>query len=115
MEDVKVGSVVKGIVTGIENYGIFVKIDENYSGMIHISEISDRFVKDVKKYADVGEEIYVEILTINVDGKKCTLSIKDINYRKNDASKIKESIRGFGPLKRHLPIWIEEKYKEIHS
>jgi len=115
MEDLNVGSVVKGTVTGIESYGIFVKIDENYSGLIHISEISDHFVKNVNNYATIGEEVYVEVLTVDSGKKRCNLSIKDINYRRNENSKIKESIRGFSPLKRHLPLWIDEKYKEIHS
>ena len=45
MEDFKVGSVVLGEVTGIESYGIFVKLNNGYSGLIHISEITEKFVK----------------------------------------------------------------------
>ena len=41
------GKIVTGHVTGIEKYGIFVNLDEFYSGLIHISEISDGFVKDI--------------------------------------------------------------------
>ena len=41
------------------------------------------------------------------------LSIKDINYRKNSDEKITESVRGFSPLRQHLPIWIEEKITEL--
>ena len=47
--------------------------------------------------------------------KKCILSIKDINYRKNSDEKIIESVRGFSPLKQHLPIWIEEKITELRK
>ena len=43
--------IVEGCVTGIEKYGIFITLDEYYSGLIHISEISDGFVKDINKYA----------------------------------------------------------------
>lgn len=115
MEDMKVGSVVKGEVTGIESYGIFVKIDENYSGLIHISEISEKFVKDVNNYAKVGEIIYVEIQEINPENNHCILSVKDLNYRIDSNNKVKESVRGFRPLKQHLPEWISEKYDEIHK
>lgn len=115
MEDLKVGSVVKGEVTGIESYGIFVKLNEKYSGLIHISEISEKFVKDVNNYADIGEVIYVEIKEINNETNKCILSVKDLNYRIDENSKVKESVRGFSPLKQHLPQWIEEKYQEIHK
>ena len=49
------GKIVTGCVTGIENYGIFVSLDEYYSGLIHISEISHGFVKDVHDFlSDVG-------------------------------------------------------------
>lgn len=115
MEDIYVGSVVKGTVTGIESYGIFVKLNDTYSGLIHISEITERFVKDIKKYADVGETIYVEILSIDEDAKKCILSVKGLNYRIDENCLVKESVRGFTPLKQHLQGWIDEKYKEIHQ
>lgn len=114
MEDVIVGSVVKGEVTGVETYGIFVKINDKYTGLVHISEISDKFVKDVHKYANIGETIYVEIKDIDKKTKKCILSVKDLNYRIDEDRKVKESVRGFSPLKQHLPIWIEEKYKDLH-
>lgn len=115
MEDLKVGSVVKGEVTGIETYGIFVKINEKYNGLIHISEISEKFVKDVNNYAKLGETIYVEIQEINYDNNHCVLSIKNLNYRIDDTNKVKESVRGFSPLKQHLPTWIAEKYAELHQ
>ena len=115
MEDFKVGSVVKGTVTGVENYGIFVKLENNYCGLIHISEIKDGFVKDITECAQIGEQIFVEILTIDNDTKKCVLSVKDLNYRENDDSLVKESVRGFSPLKHHLPIWINEKIEKIHK
>lgn len=115
MEDLKVGSVVKGEITGIETYGFFVKINDKYSGLVHISEISEKFVKDVNNYAKIGEVIYVEIKDINADNNHCILSVKDLNYRVDNNSKVKESVRGFSPLKQHLPQWISEKYEEIHE
>lgn len=115
MEDLKVGSVVKGEVTGIESYGIFVKLSNEYSGLVHISEITEKFVKDVNNYAKLNEEIYVEIKEIDTNSKKCILTVKGLNYRIDEKKKIKESVRGFTPLKQHLPIWIEQKYKEIHK
>lgn len=114
MEDFKVGSVVLGEVTGIESYGIFVKLNNGYSGLIHISEITEKFVKDVNNYARIGEKIYVEIREIDSDSNKCILSVKGLNYRIDDNKLVKESVRGFTPLKQHLPLWIEDKYKEIH-
>ena len=113
MSGLKVDDIVKGEVTGIESYGIFVKSEDDYSGLVHISEMSDRFVKDVNSYVKIGEEIHVEIKQINEDEKKCILSIKNINYRFDKNKKVRESVRGFYPLKKQLPIWIEEKTEEI--
>ena len=115
MEDLVVGNVVKGEVTGIESYGIFVKLENNYTGLVHISEITEKFVKDVNSYAKIGESIYVEIKEKDDEKKKCIITVKGLNYRIDDTKKVKESVRGFTPLKQHLPIWIEEKYKEIHK
>lgn len=115
MEDIRVGNVVEGVVTGIENYGIFVKLSNEYYGLIHVSQIINGFVKNTNEYATIGEKIFVEILEVNENEKKCILSIKDINYRKNSDEKIIESVRGFSPLKQHLPIWIEEKITELRK
>ena len=101
MEDFRVGSVVLGEVTGIESYGIFVKLNNGYSGLVHISEITEKFVKDVNNYAKIGEEIYVEIKNIDSENKKCILSVKGLNYRIDDNKLVKESVRGFTPLKQH--------------
>ena len=115
MDDLKVGSVVKGEVTGIETYGIFVKLPNNHTGLVHISEITEKFVKDVNSYAKIGETIYVEVKELNNENKKCILTVKGLNYRIDETKKVKESVRGFTPLKQHLPMWIEKKYNEIHK
>jgi len=113
MEDVSVGSVVKGVVTGIQSYGIFVKLENGYTGLIHISEITDKFVSDVNKFALEGENVYAEVKSIDNKNKKYILSVKGLNYRMDIPRKINETVRGFTPLKEHLPLWIEEKLKEI--
>ena len=108
--------IVKGQVSGIEKYGIFVNLEDNFSGLIHISEISSGYVKDVKDYVNVGEEIYCKILELDEDSKHLRLSIKDINY-KTDGSidKRSELEKGFIPLKEQLPIWTKEKLEEINN
>ena len=58
----KVGSVVLGYVTGIKEYGIFVQLDSNTSGLIHISEISNKFINNIYDYDYVVEFIIVIIV-----------------------------------------------------
>lgn len=114
MTNYKKGSIVKGTVTGIENYGAFVSFDEYYNGLIHISEISHGFVKDIKDFMNVGDVIYVEVLDIDEQSCQLKLSIKNITYRKaHRTKKINETPTGFHSLEKLLPKWIEEASKRI--
>ncbi len=110
------GRVVRGTVTGIESYGIFVSFDEYYSGLIHISEISHGFVKDINNFVKIGETIYVEILDVDESSCHLKLSIKNIVYKiKNKQAKkrIIETKHGFRTLAYKLPIWIDQSLKKI--
>lgn len=118
MGQYKVGKIVKGNITGIEKYGIFVNLDNFYSGLIHISEVSNDFVKDISKFAEVGETIFVKVIEVDEDTNHVKLSIKDINYRatrRSAMSKIEEMGDGFLPLMNALPYWIDKKIKEIEK
>ncbi len=108
----KVGSLVECCVTGIEKYGFFVVTDENYSGLIHISEMSEKFVKDVNDYVAIGEKIVAKIIGIDTEKKNLKLSIKNINY-KTDGSSILPLENGFEVLSQRLPEWIDEALKKI--
>ncbi|MCL2087861.1 MAG: S1 RNA-binding domain-containing protein [Oscillospiraceae bacterium] len=70
----EVGKIVEGTVTGITNFGAFVDID-GARGMVHISEISATFVKDVSQVLEEGQAVKVKILKMGDDGKM-SLSIK---------------------------------------
>lgn len=108
----KVGDIVECQVTGIENYGIFVNIDSEFNGLIHISEISDGFVRNVNDYITVGEKILAKVLEIDEENMRIKLTIKDVEYNKNkDNTKIAESPKGFEPLAKKLNSWIKEKLK----
>ncbi len=118
MEKYEKGKIVKATVSGIEPYGIFVHIDEYYTGLIHISEVSTGFVRDPARYASVGEAINVQIL--DIDEKECRmkLSIKNINYRnhsKKPRRQIIETKSGFHTLAYKLPFWIEENLKNAKN
>ena len=113
--DYKKGKVVKATVTGIESYGVFVSLDEYYSGLIHISEISHDFVHNIHDFVKIGEEINVEILEVDEELSQLKLSIKNINYRdfkQRPKRKIKATPLGFNTLEYKLPIWIEQKLQK---
>ena len=58
----KVGEVREGVISGIQPYGAFVQLDSGEKGLIHISEISKGYVKDVAQFLHVGERVRVKIL-----------------------------------------------------
>ncbi len=111
MPKYKKGDIVKGKVTGIENYGIFISLeDDKYTGLIHISEISDKFVRNVFDYVQLDEIINAKVIEVNESNKQLKLSIKDFNYRIDDKRNLEDK-NGFSPLREKLPEWISE-YKE---
>ena len=62
MAKYKKEEIVKAKVIGLQNYGAFVEVDDEYQGLIHISEISDGFVSDIHNFLEIGETIYVKVL-----------------------------------------------------
>ena len=114
MEDYKVGNIVKGEVTGIEPYGVFIKIEEDIDGLIHISEIANKFVSNIKKYVNIGDKIYAKIIDIDSSERRLKLSIKGLNYKEFYYNrKVNESVRGFSPLQENLELWIKETLEEM--
>lgn len=112
------GKIVKGTVTCIESYGAFMSFDEFYTGLIHISEISRGFVRDITDFLNVGDHIYVEILDVDREDFHLKLSIKNIRYKINGKprrTKIIETESGFKTLAKKLPIWTEKKLKNIKN
>ena len=72
---VEIGSIVEGKITGITNFGAFVELPEKETGMVHISEVSNTFIKDINEKLSVGDVVKVKVLEINEKGK-ISLSIK---------------------------------------
>lgn len=116
----EVGEVLTGKVTGIQPYGAFVALDEQTQGLVHISEITYGFVKDVNDYLKVGDEITVKVLEIDDESKKISLSIRvlqeappqrrrDVLPRKSLQDRVDESdADGFRLLRNKLQDWIEQ-------
>ena len=71
----EVGSIVEGRVTGITKFGAFVALEEEKSGLVHISEIANSFVSDVSQFVQLGQSVKVRVLSISPEGK-INLSIK---------------------------------------
>lgn len=117
----KVGDVVKGKVTGIQPYGAFVALDEHTQGLVHISEITYGYVKDIHDFIKVGDEVTVKVLDVDHDQKKISLSIRvlmeapttkrrEYTPRKTLQERVDEhDADGFKMLQDKLSEWIKQQ------
>ena len=71
----EVGMLVEGKVTGLTKFGAFVALPGNQSGMVHISEVSAEYVKEIEDFVKVGQQVKVKVLKID-ENNKISLSIK---------------------------------------
>jgi len=124
---IETGSILSGKVTGIQPYGAFVALDENTQGLVHISEITHGYVKDINDHLKVGDEIKVKVLSVDEEAGKIGLSIrateeapvqqiaKPKKPRKRLAAAIipeAEGQQGFNTLKDKLQDWIDQSQRE---
>lgn len=118
----KVGQIVEGKVTGLQPYGAFVAIDKNLSGLIHISEISDGFVKNIHSFVEVGQVVRVKIIDLDEKSNQAKLSLKALQKRrfhqrhsslKDDKPSLPLTRMGFHSIEVQLDKWIEEAKREM--
>ncbi|WP_042461143.1 S1 domain-containing post-transcriptional regulator GSP13 [Neobacillus dielmonensis] len=125
-DKIEPGSIITGKVTGIQPYGAFVALDEHTQGLVHISEITHGYVKDINDHLKVGDEIKVKVLSVDEEAGKIGLSIKATEEapvqsakpkkpRKRQAAAIipeAEGQQGFNTLKEKLQEWIDQSQRE---
>ena len=75
----EIGQLIIGKVTKVKPFALFLEFEDGTSGLLHISEISNDFVKDVSKVAKVDDILYAKVLDIDHKLKQLKLSIKAIN------------------------------------
>lgn len=107
--------IINCTINGIKPYGIFVECGE-YTGLVHISEISDFYIEDINRIFQVGDLVTLTVLETDDEFKRLKLSYKQnhkIHKRIRSSMKI---IIGFHSLKNQLPNWIgkslDDKNKE---
>ncbi len=72
----EVGEIVQGTVVRLLQYGVLVRLDDGQTGLVHISEIDQNYVRDVADYFGAGDEVKVKILKIEEGGRRIELSAK---------------------------------------
>jgi len=91
---IEVGSKLQGKVSGITNFGTFIDLGEGKTGLVHISEVADNYVKDINDHLTVGDEITVKVINVEDDGK-IGLSIKKAKERPQRQKNTREPAESF--------------------
>ena len=92
--DVEVGQVVEGTISGITHFGAFIVLPNGKTGLVHISEVADAYVKDIKDYYKENDKVQVKVLSMDPKGK-IALSIRQAQ------PKSEQSPREAAPRREH--------------
>jgi len=82
MQDLITGSWLEGVVSNVTNFGAFVDIGVHQDGLVHISEMSDNFVKDAKTVLTTGDVVKVRVVSVDAPNKRISLSMKQETERR---------------------------------
>ena len=74
--DLKSGMILEGVVTNVANFGAFVDIGVHQDGLVHISMLTDKFVKDPREVGDAGDIVKVKVLEIDSQRKRISLTMR---------------------------------------
>ena len=104
----EIGSIVEGKVTGVMPFGAFVSLPDNKSGLVHISEITKEYVKDINEHIKQGDEVKVKIIGIDKNGK-INLSIRQAEKKEEKKACEKAS----GPIRPADIDWWQKDDEEL--
>jgi len=78
LSELKVGTVLKGTVRNVTDFGAFVDIGVHQDGLVHISELSDRFIRHPSEVVKVGDQVTVSVLSVDVKRQRIGLTMKNV-------------------------------------
>lgn len=115
----EVGQLVIGKVINVKPYALFMEFEDGVGGLLHISEISDSFIRDIEKFGTKGDELKVKIISIDENNGFLRVSFKQVppdqafSTHSNSSRKAPEtSDEDFSPLAEKLPEWIVNTLSE---
>ena len=105
----KEGDVVEGRITGVQSYGIFIKLNDECSGLVHATELDKLESNNPSRFFKIGHSLKVKVLRIKPGGKQAILRIYRTKEKKRrmGASSF-ETNNGFNAIKKQMPIWIQD-------
>ncbi len=114
IKDYQIGMVVYGRISGIKPYGAFVAFDGDVTGLIHISELSNGFVKDVSKFVHINDYVMLKVIDIDYEHSQLRLSFKALSQNRRKYLKkakflgMPQNKIGFSSIEKMLPVWQKE-------
>jgi uncharacterized protein len=107
--DLKIGMALPGIVTNVTNFGAFVDIGVHQDGLVHISHLSDKFIKDPKEAVTVQQKVKVTVVEVDVARKRIGLSMKSDPFAQGEAPASRPSSPKKNAKPREPEVSMEEK------
>ena len=111
----KAGEIVEGVVKTITNFGAFIDLGNGVTGLVHISEVSDGYVKDVSEFLEQNQKVKVKVLAVDEANKKITLSIKKANEKKREYQPKQQEMSFEDRLSKFLKDSEERQSEVRHS
>lgn len=113
-EKFEIGSIVEGKITEIKPFGAFVALDDQTQGLVHISQISHEFVKNIHDIVSIGDAVKVKVLSIDPNSKKISLSMREAQPAPppRQYNNTKPASKNQEQLKPQPPATLEDKLKD---
>ncbi len=100
IKDLTPGMILEGVVTNVTNFGAFVDIGVHQDGLVHVSELSSRFIKDPNDAAKVGQIVKVKVLSADAKARRIALSIKALDDRSQPKERPHPKLAKMDPPKK---------------
>lgn len=114
----QIGDIVKAKVSEVKPYAAFICFEDGQLGMIHISEISDSYIRDIDKFISKGDEVIVKVLSIDYKDNFIRASFKQVPLDQqytthiNKRKALMTDINEFESLMTNLPTWIKNSLEK---
>ena len=118
----EIGQLIVGKVTKVKPFALFLEFEDGSNGLLHISEISNSFIKDIERFGTVGDLLKVMVVAIDETNGFLRVSYKRVpeeetysTHNNNVRNALTTEGSDFEVLKKRLPKWIKETLKEAEQ
>lgn len=116
----QIGELIIGKVTAVKPYALFMSFEGGATGLLHISEISDNYIRDIEKFGTVGDELKVKVLSVDPNNGFLRVSFKQVSpedaystHTSTNRNALQIDKKDFASLEKNLPKWIDKTMNEI--